>query len=87
MMHLEAGSGEQLANTHRLEIEQAKETLKSCNKPIILCGDFNEDRRMPSIAYEALTETFVDCLAEDKEITCTDELWKKDTGRKGLLRS
>jgi endonuclease/exonuclease/phosphatase family metal-dependent hydrolase len=46
------------------------------NKPIIFCGDFNDDRYLPtSIAYQLITKTFPDAIgnsSKDLIVTCTD---------------
>ncbi len=81
-MHLD--SGDQTTQIHLSEINQAKAALIKCQKPVILCGDFNENRYTPSAAYAALTEGFVDCIAEQRPgqtiETCTDALEKKRFG-------
>ena len=77
MMHLDSGSGKNLAEIHKAEIIEAKKELAKCTKDYIWCGDFNEDRRKPTEAYEELRKTHVDCLTEKMPITCTDKLEKE----------
>lgn len=80
MMHLDSGKGD-LTEVHLREIRQAINELRTCSKPVILCGDLNEDRYKNSPAYQALVGDFVDCIQNenknDKLMTCTDALEKK----------
>lgn len=80
MMHLDSGNGN-LSTVHALEIEQADQELAKYNKPVIWCGDFNEDRNQKSSAYQALTKHFVDCIPDDT-VTCTDALERERLGKK-----
>jgi endonuclease/exonuclease/phosphatase family metal-dependent hydrolase len=86
-MHLDSGSGKNLAEVHQKEIEVAKAELKECTKDVILCGDFNEDRRKPSIAYKTLTDGYVDCLAHSTFFTCSDALEKERYGQGPVTQS
>jgi endonuclease/exonuclease/phosphatase family metal-dependent hydrolase len=83
--HLDSGNGKNLAQVHKAEIAQAKQELAKCTKPYVLCGDLNEDRQKPTEAYVELTETFVDCLADKKSITCTDKLEKERFNQPGPI--
>ena|GEM_PF-6443175 len=74
-MHLDGGDGPQVIQTHLAEIQQAAAALKTYNKPVILCGDFNENRYAPSSAYQELMKHFNDPIAAIPDfMTCTNEL-------------
>ena len=71
--HLDGGQQNPI---HLQEIQQIKTFLSQVQKPVILCGDFNEDRYSNSEAYKVLTGSFVDCIADagGRVETCTDAL-------------
>lgn len=86
-MHLDGGISDDkaLQELHEKEMRQAKDELAKCKKPMILCGDFNDERydgKRNSAFKNVLGVDFIDCIAsENKNIeTCTDDLKKKRFG-------
>lgn len=77
--HLDGGLG---APVHIEEIHQIASHLRTISKPVILCGDFNEDRYQNTPAQQALKEHFIDYIGESSNvvITCTDALEKERYG-------
>lgn len=84
-MHLDSGDGATVEQTHLEEVQQALAVFAKLKKPIIWCGDFNEDRYIdPTNVYKLISSNFPDAIGKSssKVITCTDQLKKDRFGDK-----